>query len=298
MLEDWPPGPLEHLAHLKYRKQTPEKWRADLHQAEAELRNLPPGKTRSDIFAKYSYLWSDVKEYYRQISHEKCWYCETKTGRMLGSIDHYRPKGRVTGTDHPGYWWLAFEWRNWRFCCELCNSKTTDYATGIVGGKGHDFSLVGNHENRRVWHECDYEDLLKEDPMLLDPTDSEDPDLLTFTSDGRPGPAMDDKTTIDYLRVKLSIGIYHLDHSKLNRERRTIYYEVLKWVTKFQKYDLIRRIDRDNLNARERAKEALDNLRDLIAPEAEYSAAARAYLREHRKDSPEWAWIDRLLTRS
>src|SRR5882724_10918370 len=132
-IEDWPPGSLEHLKKLEHRKQTPEKWKADLQRAESELCNLPSGKTYSDIINKYSYLWSDVKEYYREISHEKCWYCETKTGRMLGDIDHYRPKGRVTqNLAHPGYWWLAFEWRNWRFCCEICNSKSTDYEAGTV----------------------------------------------------------------------------------------------------------------------------------------------------------------------
>jgi superfamily II DNA or RNA helicase len=188
-LEGWPPGKLEHLKHLKHRQQTPEKWRADLEQARAELRNLAPGESRSNIFKKYSYLWSDVKECYRHISHEKCWYCEAKTDRIRGDIDHYRPKGRVTENPaHPGYWWLAFDWRNWRFCCELCNSKLADYTTGEIGGKGNDFPLVDDNESRRIWQECEFEDLLAEDPKLLDPTDPQDPDLLTFTKDGLPGP--------------------------------------------------------------------------------------------------------------
>jgi hypothetical protein len=296
-MEDWPPGKLEHLEHLSHRKQTPEKWRADLLQAENELRNLPPGKTYSDIFRKYSYLWSDVKEYYRQISDEKCWYCETKTDRMRGDIDHHRPKGGVIQNPaHRGYWWLAFEWRNWRFACELCNSKLTDYTTGIVGGKGNEFPLVGNDESRRICDECDYDDLLAEDPALLDPTEAEDSDLLTFTSDGRPGSITQDEEAIEYQRVSVSIRVYHLDHFKLNRERRTLYYKVLKFVAMYRKYDEIWRANRSNLAARAYAKEAFENLRELIASDAEYSAVARAYLKEQRKDDPRWAWVDRLLT--
>jgi uncharacterized protein (TIGR02646 family) len=296
-LEGWPPGMLEHLKHLRHRKQTPEKWRADLRQAQNELRNLPPGKTYSDIFKKYSYLWSDVKEYYRHISHEKCWYCETKTDRMRGDIDHYRPKGGVIqNPDHPGYWWLAFEWRNWRFACELCNSKLTDYATGLVGGKGSAFPLVGDDESRRICNECDYEDLFAEDPALLDPTEPQDPQLLSFTSDGRPGPITNDEKSIEYQRVETSIRAYHLDHHKLNRERQTLYYKVLKLVTIYRKYDALWQTNRSDLGSRACAREAYANLRALIAPKAPYSAAARAYLKEHRKENPQWHWVDQLLT--
>ena len=122
-LEDWPPGKLEHLERVvkggsPRQLRTSEKWREELDQAMKEIRNAKDSKTRSVIFTKYSHLWSDVKEYYRKLSFDKCWYCETSTHRMPGEIDHYRPKAGVTGSDHPGYWWLAFEWRNWHFVCK------------------------------------------------------------------------------------------------------------------------------------------------------------------------------------
>jgi hypothetical protein len=296
-LEGWPPGKLEHLKRLEHRKQTPEKWRSDLEQAKAELRSLAPGESRSSIFKKYSYLWSDVKECYRQISHEKCWYCETKTDRIRGDIDHYRPKGKITeNPGHPGYWWLAFDWRNWRFCCELCNSKLADYTTGKIGGKGNDFPLVGDDESRRIWHECEFEDLLAEDPKLLDPTDPQDPDLLAFSKDGLPGPITNDEEAVEYQRVTASVKAYHLDHFKLNRKRQTLYCTVRKFVNKYCKYDARATANRSDLDARKEAKEAYANLRALISRDAEYSAAARAYLREYRKANPNWTWIDRLLT--
>ncbi len=97
---------------------------------------------------------------------------ESSTHRITGDVDHHRPKGQIkhyppdrTIPDLPGYWWLAFCWRNFRYSCEICNRPNTDSATGIVGGKGNYFPLVD--PTRRICDECDYDDLLIEDPLLL-----------------------------------------------------------------------------------------------------------------------------------
>src|SRR5205814_3207574 len=107
-----------------------------------------------------------------------------------------------------------------------------------------------------------------------------------------------DETSIEYQRVQISIRAYHLDHHKLNRERQTIYYKVEKFVTMYRKYNAIWQANRSDLGARTCATEAFANLRTLIAPTAPYSAAARAYLKEYRKENPHWSWIDQLLTAS
>lgn len=274
----------------------PKKWQDRVSKAEEELRNLPEDKTRSDIFKRYNDIWSDLKEDFRQLSYGKCWYCEVHTDGMRGDMDHHRPKGKVTeNPDHPGYWWLAFKWRNFRFSCERCNSQGTDPVTKIVGGKQNYFPLVGGNESRRIWDECDYEDLLKEDPLLLDPTEPDDPQLLTFQPDGRPGPASNDEESVDYLRAKKSIEVYHLYHSVSSRRRRKIYYRVRDLVEKYQTYQSLLKNDRGNLAARVGMKQVLTNLREMIEPEAEYSSAAKAYLDMHSKNEPEWAWVNRLL---
>jgi hypothetical protein len=273
----------------------PDGWEELVEKAKEELRNLSDGKSRAGIFKKYSHVWSKVKDYYRDLSHEKCWYCETKTDRHRGDMDHYRPKGGITGTNHPGYWWLAFEWKNWRFCCEICNSKLADHETGIVGGKGNDFPLVGNDESRRIWSECHYEDLICELPALLDPTEQEDTKLLTFLRDGRPASRTTDECSIEYERVKCSIRAYHLDHSKLNRKRKEIYHQVRELVEEYQRYQPKWEKERD-LSARAVAKRAMTKLLRMIAPHAEYSVAARAYLKGYRREGYEWEWIDDILT--
>lgn len=155
----------------------PDSWKKLARRAENELRNLPPDEPRVSVFKNYSNVWGSLKDDFRLLSYDKCWYCETSTRNMRGDMDHYRPKGGVTGTKHPGYWWLAFNWRNFRFSCERCNSGIPDPESEVKGGKGNHFPLVGG-EGKRIWDACwNYEDHRKEDPMLLDPTSPYDPIL-------------------------------------------------------------------------------------------------------------------------
>ncbi len=280
---------------LEDRENWPSKqWQERASKAEDELKNLPEGKTRADIFKKYGDIWSDLKEDFRKLGHGKCWYCEVTTDGMRGDMDHHRPKGRVTeNPDHPGYWWLAFNWRNFRFSCERCNSLNTDPDTQIVGGKQNHFPLISNDESRRIHDECDYEDLVAEYSLLLDPTEPDDPQLLTFQPDGRPQPATTDEEAIE--RVEISIKIYHLYHSESNRNRRTIYNRVRTLVRRYQKHQAMLKLDRNNLAARAGAKQAMVDLRGMVAEKAPYSSAARAYLDMHKQNGPEWSWINGVL---
>ena len=39
-------------------------------------------------------------------------------------VDHYRPKAKVEeDTEHTGYWWLAYDWRNLLYSCRYCNQE-------------------------------------------------------------------------------------------------------------------------------------------------------------------------------
>jgi hypothetical protein len=88
-------------------------------------------------------VWKDLKDWLlKNVFHHKCAYCETRIDRFYGDAEHYRPKGAVkyrvpdTGEertaqaereagqlqDHPGYFWLAYNWRNLVPSCTFCNS--------------------------------------------------------------------------------------------------------------------------------------------------------------------------------
>ncbi|HXQ35958.1 MAG TPA: ATP-binding protein, partial [Anaerolineales bacterium] len=105
----------------------------------------------------------------RKLFINKCAYCESRLWPASpGEIDQFRPKAgsydirTQLSLDH--YWWLAYDWRNLYLVCQVCNAN-----------KGSKFPLKnkrvkvpkGNHAKHNApWF---WEDLAKEQPLLLDP---------------------------------------------------------------------------------------------------------------------------------
>src|SRR5215472_5170548 len=108
----------------KWLKRARKATRAVIAQAEAgEKITFTPS------------IWSDLKAFLLRKDYfdGRCAYCESPvTSTDFGDAEHYRPKGAVTGEDrkaveyggapHPGYYWLAYDWRNLLPACGQCNS--------------------------------------------------------------------------------------------------------------------------------------------------------------------------------
>jgi hypothetical protein len=126
-----------------------------------------PPKWREDV-------WGDLKTFLLQrVFHGKCAYCESRVGHTsFGDAEHFCPKGAVKirsggkqrsvqcgGADHPGYYWLAHDWRNLIPACQQCNTV----------GKGNQFTVAGSYVcDPTVGKDPDDLDLL-EQPLLLHP---------------------------------------------------------------------------------------------------------------------------------
>ena len=88
----------------------------------------------------------------------KCAYCETPVSvSQYGDIEHWRPKGAVSDmdghpVDHPGYYWLAYDWKNFLLSCIICNQKWKKTRFPV---NGEHASQPGDEEN--------------EQPLLLNP---------------------------------------------------------------------------------------------------------------------------------
>jgi len=292
-ISDWPPG------RQPYPNMKIERWRERQEAMLTSLQNATTARERADIIDRNGDLWSEVKIHMRRRSHDKCWYCETKIIDNPGDIDHYRPKKKVEESpDHQGYWWLAFEWRNWRFVCRFCNSDNRDQETGHVSGKANHFPLVDDNESRRAKgpKDCDYEDLRRyERPALLDPTVRDDIGLITFTNEGVPVPVATNEHLVKYKRAKKSIEVYHLDRSALNNHRKKVYIKAERYVRAYLKYR--DRWERDQSDeAEEKMSEAGYELAHMIAHDAEYSATVIAYLEKYFLLHPQETWIMTLLT--
>src|ERR1017187_1275078 len=98
-------------------------------------------------FTFNSPIWRELKDWLLgHVFYDKCAYCECLISGYYGDAEHFRPKGAVkykdisgefvkasceipdpAGTnvlamEHPGYFWLADDWRNLVPACVYCNS--------------------------------------------------------------------------------------------------------------------------------------------------------------------------------
>lgn len=216
-------------------------------------------------------VWRDLMTALSTLSDAKCWYSESCNPSADKNVDHFRPKAAVTeDKSHEGYWWLAFDWRNFRYSSQWCNQRRNDSASSTSGGKGNHFPLrPGSY---RAQQEGDPHD--NEEPMLLDPSDPEDWKLLAFRPDGLPIPAALGGT-LDHDRARTSIEVYHLHCKPMVDGRRSIAGRVQRLV---QEMDLLHP-SIAQVQQRQFYKKRLRDLLRLIDRKAQYSAAALSYAR-------------------
>src|SRR3954453_16196371 len=102
-----------------------------------ELTGKPVAERTEFINQNRTATWAhaDVLTALRAIAGNKCWYSEVKLDGADPNVDHFRPKGRVrevnadlenTGVEGAGYWWLAFEFQNYRLAAMHANQRRTD----------------------------------------------------------------------------------------------------------------------------------------------------------------------------
>ena len=61
-------------------------------------------------------VWKSAKASLKAESHGKCAFCESATSTVAyGDVEHFRPSSV--------YWWLAYCYDNFSYCCQICNQK-------------------------------------------------------------------------------------------------------------------------------------------------------------------------------
>ena len=248
-----------------------EEW---LEEARVALQNATDltEKERVD-FIKKKAIWSKLQNDLMKLSQNKCWYTEARENASYYHVDHYRPKGKVknlvpcddiieTQNNLESYWWLAFEWTNYRLSASIPNTIKSSYFPLL---KGTD---IANDMNS----------LRNEFPALIDPLDEDDIALLDVNDEGRICPSVSvSKDSWDYQRVLISIKVYNLNFQTLVDARleiknrcSTLIHEII---------DIYRDIDSNgNKYARSTLKEKNKELRNMTKANAEFSIAAKSYL--------------------
>lgn len=249
------------------------QWQTKARNAADVVLASPPGQ-RSGVIERNKGVWGELKEELRGLSYGKCWYCESSDDRSDNAVDHYRPKGNVRGANppHDGYWWLAFSWENYRFCCMYCNSIRKSAESS--GGKQDYFPL--ENESRRAF--CESDDYTLEIPLLLDPTNPMDVSLIAFEDDGSAGPAKEEACSIDHRRADESIKRYHLNHPNIKERRAQKLREVRGWLREAD--TALARTDRDPGDAVSlySALGRIKDVRKAVSERSNYSAAVKYLL--------------------
>lgn len=159
-------------------------------------------------------LWTELKQYLFFLSKGKCGYCEQKvTGVYAGDVEHYRPKKKVTDdSTHPGYYWLAYDEKNYVPVCQNCNGARA---------KANHFPLDPNS----VRATAPGADLTLEKPLLINPIGKDDP-MNHFVFIGPEGGDDFGKLEGTSDAGKKSCEIYHLNRGDLIEARRDAYKEM------------------------------------------------------------------------
>jgi uncharacterized protein (TIGR02646 family) len=236
----------------------PKDWVDEARVLTQKLEDAADAAARVSLIEANEKHWRDprIRGWLVELHHRKCWYTEAKESVSAYHVDHFRPK--------VSYWWLAFEWENYRISGQLINVKKRDvFPVSIPGharpGDPHTLKLEGCH--------------------LIDPADEDDAWLLSFERepDGEclagasPGVQGDDAE-----RVRTTIEVLGLNRLEiLNRNRADVWD---KCVEKIRDYE----------NANQEPPQfrrvlqlvAVKALAELASEEAEFSSVASACIQK------------------
>jgi len=128
--------------------------------------------TKTFEFKSKIYGHSSVKDALLSAQHGKCCFCESKVPHVShGDVEHFRPKAgfQQLVTDklgRPGYYWLAYDWDNLFFCCQICNQRH----------KKNLFPLL--RPKRRARSHGD--SIADEEPLFISPSEPQVEKLIRF----------------------------------------------------------------------------------------------------------------------
>lgn len=186
-------------------------WLTDAASLLAQLVAAPNKTAREVIIDNNDDAWKKLRDWLLSLSHDKCWYSEARDLFSVLEVEHYRPKKRVKRAprlpEQDGYWWLAFDWQNYRMCGKVGNSRKGDFFPLADG------SPEATHNGLGINNEI---------PLLLDPARPGDPELLSFNEDGAAVPH-DDADLFSKLRVEVTVARLNLDHGRLKKARQRIW---------------------------------------------------------------------------
>ncbi|MES2831535.1 MAG: hypothetical protein V4695_06030 [Pseudomonadota bacterium] len=249
-------------------QKPPQDWLDEAKCITDALAAARSGDERDVLIEQHARLWRDarIRNWLLSLFHNKCWYTEAQEAASAYHVDHYRPKGQVSDigriTPESGYWWLAFDWQNYRICGQLINVKKSDV-----------FPLLGGYRAT-----CDDPGSLRlEAATLIDPT-TDDARLVSFEMDedgcrALPMPGADEEDSARVMATIEIIGLNRLD--RLNQKRADVWRNCQE---KLASYEAA--VDEPPALKKLRRALIIDDLKKRVRYESELSSVAEACIRK------------------
>lgn len=245
-----------------------EKWTAWLQRSAGLVADLAAldaegnRKERNELIDANSAHWSELKPWLLALSHGKCWFSEVRELYSHYDVEHFRPKKQAKSLDaseRDGYWWLAFNYMNFRACGNVGNRKKGGWFPLRTG------SMCSSYAARCEESEVAY---------LIDPIDEDDVKLLAFDEKGDvipvPGCSEWDRERVGETVKRLKLN----EHPALLDERRKVWQKVDNLIEQY-KVAKARSDLAANPVAKERLKTIRRQVRELTDAKAELSSVAK-----------------------
>ncbi len=233
-------------------------WLQKAQRCLLELSQQETHAERTKYLNKHN-IWSEFKPILYKYYGEKCWYSECSLEGAYGDVDHFRPKNKSTTEQgktilKDGYWWLAYDYLNYRLSCEKSNRGFKK------GGKKNSFPLKTGTNPAGFPDKNDI-------PLLLDPCKEQDTDLIDCDETGTIIALSEDPEDIE--RVRLSSCIYNWNLFNAGRKSARIQCQsALKYFEMTYESD----------DYAEKMPDALENLCRMVNAQNPYSSFSRKYL--------------------
>lgn len=254
-------------AEIRWSQADWDAWLAEAARLVAELAKLHAAgkiKERNQLIDKHGGHWRKLKPWLLALSGGKCWFTEARDFASHRDVEHFRPKKaarNIKGPERDGYWWLAFDYTNFRIACTVPNRK-----------KGAWFPLRYGSQCSTYTRLCEGDEV----PHFLDPTNAYDVTLLAFDEEGKaiPAPGI---SRWEKVRVKRTVERLKLtEHRALAEERRKVWQNVTKLINTYLQ---ALSQSRTSSAARERVRATSREIYRLTKPDAELSAVAKCCIR-------------------
>jgi len=217
-------------------------------------------KFRSEIYAN-----PVIKNKLKSLQNNKCCFCEAKVDHIAhGDIEHFRPKAAYKQNEeddysYPGYFWLAYDWNNLFFSCQLCNQRHKKNLFPLIDESTRMLNYSGS--------------VSTEDKLFIHPSLDNPEDHIVFIEEiprHLPGS----------IRGKETIKSLGLDRASLNEDRRESLKNFINLLNIIKLYPDIPEL-KDSHNA---AKTFIrSEIFEKMSPQSEYSSMFKSLYQQKIK---------------